>query len=62
VVGGRECSKGGSGYGPVVSSCEYCDEPSGSGATELVLREQGRTKSWRHKAVRLVSVIKFCTV
>jgi hypothetical protein len=26
----------GSGQGPVASSCEYGDEPSGSGATELV--------------------------
>jgi hypothetical protein len=26
----------GSGQGPVVGSCEYGDEPSGSGATELV--------------------------
>jgi hypothetical protein len=26
----------GSGYGSVVGSCEYGDEPSGSGATELV--------------------------
>jgi hypothetical protein len=25
-----------SGYGPVVGSCKYGDEPSGSGATELV--------------------------
>jgi hypothetical protein len=24
------------GCGPVVGSCEYSDEPSGSGATELV--------------------------
>jgi hypothetical protein len=27
----------GSGQGPVAASCEYGDEPSGSGATELVL-------------------------
>jgi hypothetical protein len=26
----------GSGYGQVVGSCEHGDEPSGSGATELV--------------------------
>jgi hypothetical protein len=26
----------GSGQGPVVGSCEYGDEPSGSGATELI--------------------------
>jgi hypothetical protein len=26
----------GSGQGPVAGSCEYGDEPSGSGATELV--------------------------
>jgi hypothetical protein len=26
----------GSGLGPVVGSCEYGDEPMGSGATELV--------------------------
>jgi hypothetical protein len=26
----------GSGYGPVAGSCEYDNEPSGSGATELV--------------------------
>jgi hypothetical protein len=26
----------GSGYGPVAGSCEHGDEPSGSGATELV--------------------------
>jgi hypothetical protein len=26
----------GSGYGPMASSCEYGDEPSGSGAAELV--------------------------
>jgi hypothetical protein len=26
----------GSGYGPLVGSCECGDEPSGSGATELV--------------------------
>jgi hypothetical protein len=26
----------GSGQGPVASCCEYGDEPSGSGATELV--------------------------
>jgi hypothetical protein len=26
----------GSGEGPVAGSCEYDDEPSGSGATELV--------------------------
>jgi hypothetical protein len=26
----------GSGYGPVAGSCEYGDEPSGSGAVELV--------------------------
>jgi hypothetical protein len=26
----------GSGYGPVAGSCEYGDEPSDSGATELV--------------------------
>jgi hypothetical protein len=26
----------GSGKGPVAGSCEYGDEPSGSGATELV--------------------------
>jgi hypothetical protein len=26
----------GSGYRPVAGSCEYGDEPSGSGATELV--------------------------
>jgi hypothetical protein len=31
----------GSGYGPVAGSCEYGDEPPGSGATELV-REQTR--------------------
>jgi hypothetical protein len=27
----------GSGLGPVAGSCEYGDEPSGSGATELVM-------------------------
>jgi hypothetical protein len=27
----------GSGYGPVSGSCEYGDEPSGSGATELAV-------------------------
>jgi hypothetical protein len=27
---------GGSGYGPVVGSCECDDEASGSGATDLV--------------------------
>jgi hypothetical protein len=26
----------GSGYGPVAGSCEYGDEPSGSGATDLI--------------------------
>jgi hypothetical protein len=26
----------GSGWGPVAGSCKYGDEPSGSGATELV--------------------------
>jgi hypothetical protein len=26
----------GSGYGPMAGSCEYGDEPSGSGATELI--------------------------
>jgi hypothetical protein len=30
----------GSGYGPVVGSCEYGDEPSGSGATVLVNNEK----------------------
>jgi hypothetical protein len=29
---------GGSGQGPVVSSCEHDDEPSGSGATDLLVR------------------------
>jgi hypothetical protein len=28
----------GSGYGPVAGSCEYGDEPSGFGATELVTK------------------------
>jgi hypothetical protein len=28
----------GSGQGPVVGSCKYGDEPSGSDATELVIR------------------------
>jgi hypothetical protein len=27
----------GSGYGPVAGSCEYGDEPSDSGATDLVM-------------------------
>jgi hypothetical protein len=27
----------GLGYGPVVGSCEYGDEPAGSSATELVV-------------------------
>jgi hypothetical protein len=27
----------GSGQGPVAGSCEYGDEPAGSGATELVI-------------------------
>jgi hypothetical protein len=27
----------GLGYGPVAGCCEYGDEPSGSGATELVI-------------------------
>jgi hypothetical protein len=27
----------GSGYGPQAGCCKYCDEPSGSGATELEL-------------------------
>jgi hypothetical protein len=27
----------GSGYGPVAGSCENSDEPSGSGAMELVI-------------------------
>jgi hypothetical protein len=27
---------GGSGYGPVEGSCEHGDEPSGSGAMQLV--------------------------
>jgi hypothetical protein len=27
----------GSGQGPVAGFCEYGDEPSGSGATELVM-------------------------
>jgi hypothetical protein len=27
----------GSGQGPMAGSCEYGDEPSGSGATELLL-------------------------
>jgi hypothetical protein len=27
-----------SGQGPLVGCCEYGDEPSGSGATELVMR------------------------
>jgi hypothetical protein len=26
----------GSGWGPVAGSCEYGDEPAGSGATELL--------------------------
>jgi hypothetical protein len=26
----------GSGLGPVAGCCEYCDEPAGSGVTELV--------------------------
>jgi hypothetical protein len=25
-------------YGPVAGSCEYGDEPAGSGATELVIK------------------------
>jgi hypothetical protein len=28
----------GSGQGPVAGSCEYSDEPQGSGATELVFK------------------------
>jgi hypothetical protein len=37
----RECRVDpvGSGQGPVAGSCEYSDEPSGSGTTELVMEE-----------------------
>jgi hypothetical protein len=37
-IGWGECRLDpvGSGQGPVAGSCEYGDEPSGSGATELV--------------------------
>jgi hypothetical protein len=31
----------GSGQGPVAGCCEYGDEPSGSGATELVNTDPG---------------------
>jgi hypothetical protein len=33
---GCEVDSPGSGYGPLAGCCEHCDEPSGSGATELV--------------------------
>jgi hypothetical protein len=38
LVGGEGCGvdSPGSGQGPVASCCECGDEPSGSGATELV--------------------------
>jgi hypothetical protein len=36
----------GSGHGPVAGCCEYGDEPSGSGVTELDLKEfTGKTHS-----------------
>jgi hypothetical protein len=34
----------GSGYGPVVVCCEYGDEPSGSGAMELIVLYMSRSR------------------
>jgi hypothetical protein len=36
LAGGSGLDSTGSGYGLVASCCEYGDEPSGSGATDLV--------------------------
>jgi hypothetical protein len=36
LTGGCGVDPVGSGQGPVAGSCEYGDEPSGSGATEFV--------------------------
>jgi hypothetical protein len=36
LVGGCGVDSAGSGLGPLAGCCEYGDEPSGSGATELV--------------------------
>jgi hypothetical protein len=37
-LGGEVCGvdSRGSGYEPVAGFCEHCDEPSGSGSTELI--------------------------
>jgi hypothetical protein len=37
--GGGEVDSVGSGQGPVAGSCENGDEPSGSGATDLVINK-----------------------
>jgi hypothetical protein len=37
--GGGEVDSVGAGQGPVAGSCENGDEPSGSGATELVINK-----------------------